>query len=84
MFRGACEGEFFIFWFVLSSFIGVIFILFFVVSALSFSTQKVAFADLKDDMDLAEDYLKYLVAYALGHCQVLYKFFWPHFEPPQH
>lgn len=40
-----------------------------------FSTQKVAFADLKDDMDLAEDYLKYLVAYALGHCQVLWKFF---------
>lgn len=31
---------------------------------------EVAFADLKDDMDLAEDYLKYLVAYALAHCQV--------------
>ena len=30
---------------------------------------QVAFADLKDDMDLAEDYLKYLVAYALAHCQ---------------
>lgn len=28
-----------------------------------------AFADLKDDMDLAEDFLKYLVAYALAHCQ---------------
>lgn len=31
---------------------------------------EVAFADLKDDIDLAEDYLKYLVAYALAHCQV--------------
>lgn len=30
---------------------------------------QVAFADLKDDMDLAEDFLKYLVAYALAHCQ---------------
>ncbi|CAN0267883.1 unnamed protein product, partial [Scytosiphon promiscuus] len=30
---------------------------------------EVAFADLQDDMDLAEDYLKYLVAYALAHCQ---------------
>lgn len=35
---------------------------------------QVAFADLKDDMDLAEDYLKYLVAYALAHCQVLTEF----------
>ncbi|CBJ25847.1 Asparaginyl-tRNA Synthetase [Ectocarpus siliculosus] len=36
---------------------------------------EVAFADLKDDMDLAEDYLKYLVAYALGHCQGDLEFF---------
>lgn len=40
------------------------FVLFFV------APQQVAFADLQDDMDLAEDYLKYLVAYALAHCQV--------------
>jgi asparaginyl-tRNA synthetase len=29
---------------------------------------EIAFADLTDDMNLAEDYLKYLVAYALQHC----------------
>eukprot|EP01120_Amphizonella_sp_Union-15-10_P006693 TRINITY_DN2192_c0_g1_i1.p1 TRINITY_DN2192_c0_g1~~TRINITY_DN2192_c0_g1_i1.p1 ORF type:complete len:540 (+),score=96.87 TRINITY_DN2192_c0_g1_i1:120-1739(+) len=45
---------------------------------------EIAFADLKDDMDLAEDYLKYCIEYALTHCaedlealekieQILYK-----------
>ncbi|KAB1063179.1 asparagine--tRNA ligase [Salibacter halophilus] len=29
---------------------------------------EVAFADLKDDMDLAEDFLKYIVQYALDNC----------------
>lgn len=29
---------------------------------------EIAFADLKDDMDLAEDYLKFCVQYALDHC----------------
>jgi asparaginyl-tRNA synthetase len=29
---------------------------------------EVAFATLEDDMDLAEDYVKYLVSYALTHC----------------
>ncbi|KAG5181117.1 Asparaginyl-tRNA synthetase [Tribonema minus] len=29
---------------------------------------EIAFADLEDDMNLAEDYLKYLVAHALEHC----------------
>jgi asparaginyl-tRNA synthetase len=30
---------------------------------------EVAFADINDDMDLAEDLLKYLVKYALNHCR---------------
>lgn len=30
---------------------------------------EMAFADLKDNMDCAEDYLRYLVSYALEHCQ---------------
>lgn len=30
---------------------------------------EVAFADLTDNMDLAEDMLKYLIAYALEHCK---------------
>lgn len=30
---------------------------------------EVAFADINDNMDLAEDMLKYLVQYALDHCQ---------------
>lgn len=30
---------------------------------------EVAFADLNDDMDLGEDFLKYLINYALEHCQ---------------
>jgi asparaginyl-tRNA synthetase len=29
---------------------------------------EIAFADLEDDMDLAEDFLKYVVAYVLQHC----------------
>ncbi|MBU0486667.1 MAG: asparagine--tRNA ligase [Bacteroidetes bacterium] len=29
---------------------------------------EIAFADITDDMDLAEDFLRYLVAYALEHC----------------
>ena len=29
---------------------------------------EVAFADLDDDMDLGEDFLKYLIKYALNHC----------------
>ena len=30
---------------------------------------EMAFYDLKDNMDLAEDFLKYLIAYALEHCK---------------
>lgn len=30
---------------------------------------EIAFADLKDDMDLSEDFLNYLVNYALSHCK---------------
>lgn len=30
---------------------------------------EVAFADLDDNMDLAEEFLKYLIKYALDHCQ---------------
>jgi len=30
---------------------------------------EVAFADLEDNMQLAEDMLKYVIAYALGHCK---------------
>ena len=30
---------------------------------------EVAFADLQDNMDLAEDFLKYVIRYALEHCQ---------------
>ena len=29
---------------------------------------EMAFYDIHDDMDLAEDFLKYLIRYALGHC----------------
>ncbi len=29
---------------------------------------EVAFNDLEDNMDLAEDFLKYLIRYALEHC----------------
>lgn len=30
---------------------------------------EVAFADIHDDMDLAEEFLKYLISYALTHCR---------------
>lgn len=30
---------------------------------------EMAFYDIQDDMDLAEDFLKYLIAYALEHCE---------------
>lgn len=30
---------------------------------------EVAFADITDDMDLAEEFLKYLISYALTHCR---------------
>lgn len=30
---------------------------------------EVAFADIHDDMDLAEEFLKYLISYALKHCR---------------
>lgn len=46
---------------------------------------QIAFADLKDDMDLAEDYLKYLVAYALAHCQArMYTWCWVIKREPDH
>lgn len=35
---------------------------------------EVAFNDLKDNMDLAEDFLKYLIRYALEHCMEDLKF----------
>ena len=35
---------------------------------------EVAFADLKDNMDLAEDMLKYVIEYVLAHCQDDLKF----------
>ena len=36
---------------------------------------EIAFADLEDDMNLAESYLKYLVAHALKHCKQDLEFF---------
>lgn len=36
---------------------------------------EIAFADLNDDMDLAEEYLQYLVAHALEHCTQDIEFF---------
>ncbi|KAF1791439.1 Aminoacyl-tRNA synthetase, class II (D/K/N)-like [Phytophthora cactorum] len=36
---------------------------------------EIAFADLKDDIDLAEDYLKFCVQYALDHCTEDLEFF---------
>ena len=36
---------------------------------------EIAFADLNDNMDLAEDYLKYLVKHALEHCTQDLEFF---------
>ncbi len=36
---------------------------------------EMAFADLKDDMDCAEDYLKFLIRYLLKHCQEDLSFF---------
>ena len=36
---------------------------------------EIAFADLSDDMDLAEDMIKYLVDYALKHCSQEMEFF---------
>jgi asparaginyl-tRNA synthetase len=36
---------------------------------------EIAFADLKDDIDLAEDYLKFCIQYALDHCQEDLDFF---------
>ncbi len=36
---------------------------------------ELAFADLKDDMECAESYLKYVVSYILNHCQEDMEFF---------
>jgi asparaginyl-tRNA synthetase len=36
---------------------------------------EIAFADLEDNMNLAESYLKYLVSHALNHCQSDLEFF---------
>jgi len=36
---------------------------------------EICFADLKDDMDLAEDMLKYVISYVLEHCKEEMEFF---------
>lgn len=42
---------------------------------------EMAFADLKDNMDSAEAYLKYVLAYALKHCEEDMQFFDKHISP---
>eukprot|EP01138_Halocafeteria_seosinensis_P007946 gb/GECG01008118.1/.p1 GENE.gb/GECG01008118.1/~~gb/GECG01008118.1/.p1 ORF type:complete len:791 (+),score=97.90 gb/GECG01008118.1/:1-2373(+) len=42
---------------------------------------EIAFADLKDDVDLAEDYLKFCTLYVLDNCNEDLQFFETKFEP---
>lgn len=42
---------------------------------------EMAFADLKDNMDLAEAYLKYVLKYVLNHCSEDMEFFNKHISP---
>ncbi len=45
---------------------------------------EIAFADLADDCALAEDFLRYLVSYALEHCTEDLAFFNERVEPGLH